>query len=109
MPQTEEQEKRPTQLFMTSIFGIGHWFFGKADRLYDPASGLERFQTTVFVILFFFPLIPTGTYIVQKRKGFLVRKASVLSKLPLDWGQVVRVWLVASVALLALIWISKWV
>jgi hypothetical protein len=106
MTQVGEQTK-PSQLFMAYRFGIGHWYFGKGDREYDPATGMERFRTTVFVLILFFPLLPTGTYVIQKRHGFFSRKVTILKKLPIDWGQVTKVWLVALVALFAVIWLLK--
>ena len=94
---------------MTFRFGIGHWYFGKADRVYDPASNIERFRTTVFAMVFFFPLFPTGTYVLQvrNRRGFFSGEIGVVEKLPLDWGQAIKVWLVAISALLVLLWILQ--
>jgi hypothetical protein len=59
--------------------------FGRGSRVYDPKTGLEQFRTTVFVVLFFFPLIPTGTYLVE-RKRVLPDKLTVLEKLHLGLG-----------------------
>ena len=50
------------------LFCVGRMRFGKGNRLYDSESGLERFKTTVFVVLFCFPLIPTGTYLVERKR-----------------------------------------
>ena len=87
-------------------FGVGRMRFGKGNRLYDSESGLERFKTTVFVVLFWFPLIPTGTYLVE-RKRTLPDKVSGLERLPLDWEQVLKVWIVAAGSIVAFIWLIK--
>jgi hypothetical protein len=88
-------------------FGIGKWCLGKADLVFDVNTGLEQFRTTVFILVFYFPLIPTGSYLIRKRRGFFSRKITVLRKLPLDWMQVLRVWAVAGAALYALLWVLK--
>jgi hypothetical protein len=87
-------------------FGVGRMRFGKGNRLYDSETGLERFKTTVFVVLFWFPLIPTGTYLVERNR-VLRDKVSGLEKLPLDWEQVLRVWIVAAGSILGFIWLTK--
>jgi hypothetical protein len=87
-------------------FGVGRMRFGKGDRLYDSETGLERFKTTVFIVLLWFPLIPTGTYLVE-RKRVLPDEVSGLEKLPLDWEQVLKVWVVAAGSILAFIWLIK--
>ena len=103
----EELSRNPGNLFLMFRLGVGHWHFGKADRMYDLATGIERFRTTVFVVLLFFPAIPTGSYLVEKRRGFLSGKVTILKKLPLDWEQVLKVWIVAALGLFALILVLK--
>ncbi|MBZ5648547.1 MAG: hypothetical protein LAN37_15135 [Acidobacteriia bacterium] len=102
-----ERDKDPGRLFFIRPYGIGRKRFGKAERTYDADSGLERFKTTVFVVLFWLPLIPTGTYLVERKREFLSGEMTVLQKLPLDWEQVLKVWVVAAASLLAFIWVIK--
>jgi hypothetical protein len=104
----EEQRKdeiaRDTgELFFIHAYGIGRKRFGKAERSYDSDSGIEQFKTTVFVALFWLPLIPTGTYLVERKRGFLSGEINVLKRLPLDWEQVLKVWVVAASILFVLI------
>jgi hypothetical protein len=80
--------------------------FGKADRVYDSETALERFRTTVFIVLSCFPLVPTGTYLVE-RSLVLPDELTVLEKLPLDREQILKVWVVAAGAILAFIWLIK--
>jgi hypothetical protein len=87
-------------------FGVGRMRFGKGGRLYDSETGLERFKTTVFIVLFWFPLIPTGTYLVE-RKRVLQNELIGLEKIPLDWEQVLRVWVVAAGSILGFISLIK--
>jgi hypothetical protein len=103
----EEQSKDPGRLFVFHPYGIGRKRFGKAERIYNPETGMERFKTTVFIVLFWLPLIPTGTFLVERERAFLSNQMTVLEKLPLDWEQVLKVWVVASGTLLALIWAFK--
>ncbi len=104
----EQEQRRDTgQLFLLHPYGIGRKRFGKAARTYDSPTQTERFKTTVFVLFFWLPLIPTGTFLVERRRAFLSNEVKVLERLPLDWEQVLKVWIVASVALLILIWLVR--
>jgi hypothetical protein len=103
----EEQRNDAGKLFVIHPYGVGRKRFGKAERVYNPETGMERFRTTVFVVLFWLPLIPTGTFLVDRERSFLSSQMTVLKRLPLDWEQVLKVWVVASASLLALIWIFK--
>jgi len=103
----EEGSKKPGNLFFSFRFGVGRWHFGKADRTYRNDTEIERFRTTVFIVIFFFPLIPTGSYLIEKKRRFRSRKVTVLKRLPLDWEQVLKVWAVAAAGLVAVIWLVK--
>ena len=103
----EEQRRNPGNLFVLHPYGVGRGRFGKAGCIYSPETGMERFKTTVFVVLLWLPLIPTGTFIVGKKRSFFSRQVTVLERLPLDWEQVLKVWVVAFAILLAVIWAVK--
>jgi hypothetical protein len=102
-----EQSRDTGKLFVIHPYGIGRKRFGKADRAHDPETGMERFKTTVFVVLFWLPLIPTGTFLVERERGFLSNQMTVLERLPLDWEQVLKAWVVTAGTLMALIWAFK--
>ena len=104
---TEEQRRETGTLFLLHPYGIGRKRFGKAGRTYDSHTQIERFKTTVFVLFLWFPLIPTGTFLVERNRSFLSKEMRVLERLPLDWEQIMTVWLVAAGSLLALIWAWK--
>lgn len=80
--------------------------FGKANRVYDAQTDVERFKTTLFVVLLCFPLIPTGTYLVERKRVF-PDKLTGIERLPLDWEQVLRVWVAAAGSILGFIWLIK--
>ncbi|HET9744005.1 MAG TPA: hypothetical protein VFQ00_14745 [Terriglobales bacterium] len=98
----EEQDKNPGTLFIFN--GIGRKYFGRAEYLYDPKDRIERFKTTIFVVLFWLPLIPTGTFLVERKRALLSGNIKVLQRFPLNWEQVMKVWIVAGIIVLALIW-----
>ena len=102
-----EQRKKPGPLFVVHPYGIGRKRFGKANYEYSSETGMERFKTTVFIVLFWLPLLPTGTYFVERKKEFLSSEITVLERLPLDWEQVLKVWIVMAGSLLCLIWILR--
>jgi hypothetical protein len=103
----EEQKRDPGSMFIAHAYGIGRKRFGKAEHIYNPETGMERFKTTVFIVFFWLPLIPTGTFLVERKREFLSNQMTVLERLPLDWEQVLKVWVVASATLLAVIWMFK--
>lgn len=99
-----EAHKDPGKLFLIHSYGIGRKRFGKAECSYDPETNMERFKTTVFVVVFWLPLLPTGTYLVERRREFLSNEMTVLDKVSLDWEQILKVWDVAAGIILALFW-----
>jgi hypothetical protein len=99
----EEERKEAGRLFVLHPYGIGRDRFGKADRVYEATTRVERFKTTVFVVLIWFPLIPTGTFLVEKKRSLFSRQVTILRRLPLDWEQVLQVWVVAAGILLSII------
>jgi hypothetical protein len=97
-----ELARNPGSLFVIHP-GMGRARFGRAGLVRDGDT--ERFRTTVFVILFWLPLFPTGTFLVERKGGS--GELRFIERLPLDWEQVLSVWVVASAALLGLIWVFK--
>lgn len=76
--------------------GNGRGTYGKFKR---EISGLhEEYDTTVFLVLSYFPVIPTAAYRVSREQQ--TKQLRFLSKIPLDWSQVVWTWAKSS-ALLA--------
>jgi hypothetical protein len=102
-----EEARNPGSLFLVHPWGIGRKRFGKADVVFDSEKSIERFRTTVFVMLFWLPLFPTGTFRVERKRGFLSGEMLFLERLPLDWEQVLKVWVVSAAVVLALVWILK--
>lgn len=82
--------------------GVGSSRFCKWDRVSDDIANSEEFTTTVFFTLCWIPLFPIGTYRVRRKKGFGER-AKVLQKLPLNWSQVLWVWSVTLMLVLAFV------
>ena len=81
--------------------GFGRWRFCKWDRKPASQSGFEEYTTTVFVVAFGIPLVPTGTFRVRGRKRFGGGQMHVIERLPLNWAQVVMVWAATLSAFLA--------
>ena len=97
-----EDANDPGALFFFSRLGFGRMRFGKAEYSYDAETRIERFKTTLFWVFFWFPLIPSGTYRLERRRKFLSRKIRSWEKLPLDWKQVLRVWIGAAAIIFSL-------
>jgi hypothetical protein len=106
----EQREVAPYQhkrLFFVEFGGVGLKRFGKADRIFLPKTSRERFRTTIFAVLFWFPFIPTGTYLAERhrRTGMTI----FMRKLPLDWEQILKVWIVAVASLLGFVLFLRYV
>ncbi|HXZ27603.1 MAG TPA: hypothetical protein VEG08_06335 [Terriglobales bacterium] len=101
-----EEERNLGMLGFLPHLGVGRMRFGRANRTQDPQTGRERFKTTIFIVLFWFPLIPTATYLVERKRGS-PDALTVVEKLPLDWEQVLTVWVVGAGSILAIIWLIK--
>jgi hypothetical protein len=101
----EEPAKDPGKLGV--IHGIGRKRFGKANYNYNSETGFEQFRTTIFIVLFWIPLIPTGTFRVERKREWISRDIIVIERLPLDWEQILKVWIVAAGGVFALIVLSR--
>jgi hypothetical protein len=97
----EDLRRDPGRLW--TFRGIGRKRLGKADYNCNSETGLEQFKTTVFVVIFWFPLIPTGTFRIERMRGWFSDRMTVLERLPLDWEQILKVWIVALECVFALI------
>ena len=106
--QRQESVRRELgKLWFAHSYGFGRWHFGKAEYSYSPENGIEQFKTTVFLVLLGCPLIPTGTFRVARKRGSFLHKLTVTDRLPLDWEQVLKVWLATVSTFLFLIWAVK--
>jgi hypothetical protein len=103
----KELSRDPGRLFVIHQFGLGRKRFGKAERIYNPETRMERFKTTVFIVVLWLPIIPTGTFLVEKKRSFFSDDMTVLERLPLDWEQVLKVWGVVAAIVLAVLWVFK--
>jgi hypothetical protein len=87
----EDLKKNPGKLWVVHQYGIGRKRFGKAHYNCHSETGLEQFGTTIFIVLFWIPLIPTGTYRIERKRELLSDDMTVIERLPLDWEQILRV------------------
>lgn len=101
-----ELEKQQEERKALQKINYRYVHYGKADRDYDPETNLERFATTYFMGFAGLPLIPIGTYRMQRKHSWW-RPITVVEKLPLDWNQVLTAWVVSAGILLVLLWAFK--
>jgi hypothetical protein len=87
--------------------GRSRTYYGRSNRIILPRTKRERFTTTIFRSYLKFPLVPIGTYRVERMRSRWRTNLIVLEKLPLNWAQVLRVWVAATGSVLILIWILK--
>lgn len=103
----QEEENSIGRLWINVRTGIGRKRFCKGDYRIDPSTGIEEFTTTVFILIFWMPLIPTGTYRVSRNKKSLFNQIRGIEKLALNWEQVMQVWLVMMLGILFLVLLLK--
>jgi hypothetical protein len=97
----DEQKERLREM-RRKINGRDRRWFGKWDREYDPETKMERFTTTVFIMIFILPLIPVGTFRIRKKRSFFSSPVAI-EQLALNWEQVLTVWVIAAAMLFVVI------
>jgi len=84
--------------------------FGKRDRVLMERSNRERFTTTFFISVGYLPVIPVGTYRIERLRRKWRDNMIILERKPLDWEQVLGAWVMTSGVALAALWAFKlWV
>lgn len=78
--------------------GIGKKFYGKFNR--EFAGLREEYDTSLFAVVFYFPLFPMGTYRCAREQNS--GTFEIMDKKALDWGQVALVWIKALAITLAI-------
>jgi hypothetical protein len=73
--------------------GMGRRMYGKANQVGD------EYDATLFLVFFWLPLIPMGTYRIQEISP---KSLSVIDRKPLDWRQVAFAWLKAAAVIVAI-------
>jgi hypothetical protein len=96
--------KQPGAMFFIPHLGIGRKSFCKSHCVADPSTGTEEFDSTVFIVLFWLPLIPIGTWRMRRKAGLFPTRCEGVDRLPLDWHQVRIVWSVALATVAALVY-----
>lgn len=81
--------------------------FGKRDRVLLTGTNRERFTTTFFMSFGYLPVVPVGTYRVERLLDRWRGKMIVLERKPLDWEQVLGAWVMSSGIALVAIWALK--
>jgi len=79
-------------------YGIGKKFLGKLNYSCAPASGIEEFETTLWFVMFWLPVIPiSGCRIKRELRGkwtnLFARRIWVISKLPRNWNLIFVTWI----------------
>jgi len=72
-----------------SFRGNGRRAYGRSNVEIRGTS--EEYDTSVFAVICYFPLVPLGTYRFSREQGR--KQFQVLDKKPLNWPQVILVWL----------------
>ena len=97
----EEAPNRELQKLLAPMPYGNKKFLGRSNLSCDASSGCEEYDATLWLAVFFFPWIPLGTYRLRRDRSrehwwdLFDPDIEVLEKLPLNWEQIARTWLVA--------------
>ena len=105
-----EKRREAKQKERQRLMGNGRSWFGKANVVCQPVSNRERFETTFFITFIYLPVVPLGSYRIERLKRGWREKIILFEKLALNWEQVLRAWVITGLVALAAMWALKvWV
>jgi hypothetical protein len=102
---TDELKRAAPKYFFR--VGFGQKFLGKTNRQRDPSGLFEKYNSTLWFVVLWFPIFPMGTYTVRgsltKWLGIVFASDEVaLERLPRNWEQIFLTWIKAVVLLFTL-------
>jgi hypothetical protein len=97
--QLEWQKAHLRSVRPSTYHGTGRDFLGHFNSNFDQLSGMQEYETTLWVVVVYFPLIPLATYRVRRRpkeswlrRVFSPSPVTVIDQLPRDWPQIFLTW-----------------
>ena len=75
---------------VSSFHGIGRIFYGKAHRTFNETFAFEEYDTTLWWILFWIPLIPKGSFRIRRKqedRPFTSYAFVIVRRIPFLWAQ----------------------
>jgi hypothetical protein len=102
-----ENRREAKQKEHKKLTGGSNRHFGRQNILLFPNTGRERFDTTFFYTFMYLPVVPIGSYRIERIKNRWREKVIVLGKLPLNWEQVLQAWVFTGVVALVAVWALK--
>jgi hypothetical protein len=87
--------------------GVGQMFLGKTNRRPDPSGLFEEYESTLWFVIFWFPVFPIASYTVRQDfnrwLGFRWAGGEVsVERHPRNWEQILLTWVKAGAVLLLL-------
>ena len=101
-----DELKRAAPKFIFRV-GFGQKFLGKSNRQRDPSGRFEKYDSTLWFVVLWFPLFPMGTFTVRRSltKCLGIAFASIevaIERQPRNWEQILLTWTKAAAVLFAL-------
>jgi len=107
------KQEEMLKIRLRSYRGTGTKLYGETSRNFDALSGDETFETTLWFVIFWFPLFPIASYEIKLRyrENWWERilpntEFTVLRKLPRNWYQIFFTWIKAIAIVFALAFIA---
>jgi hypothetical protein len=88
------------------IRGIGRKFFGRKSISILEGEQMEEYDTTLWFVLFWFPVVPIASYRIRRRvrnwwQGFETGDVSAVARYPRDWNQITATWIKTALIIMA--------
>ena len=98
-----EKQKRAVHPYIRDV-GLGKKFLGKANRHHDLSNNFEHYDTTLWFVVFWFPVFPIASYTVRRVLerwwgGVAASKEIPLERHPRNWEQILLTWIKAMLVL----------
>jgi hypothetical protein len=93
-----EKIREATNLRFWMRYGIGKRFFGKGEYASDSSAKWEEFDTTLWIVVFWVPLVPLSTFRIRRSKKIRLfgpwesYKFTVISRRGRDWSLILLTW-----------------
>lgn len=87
--------------------GLGKKFLGKTNRRREASGLSEEYETTLWLVVLWFPIFPIATFTVKRELerwlGLTVASSEVaIERHPRNWEQILLTWVKAALVVLAL-------
>jgi hypothetical protein len=106
----KEERLRRAAPKTVSSGSFGKRFLGKSNRRRDPSGGFELYESTLWFVVFWFPVYPIATFTVRRNLepwlGMVFASSPIaLERHARNWEQILLTWVKATLVLWAILFL----